>query len=921
MKDPFKVRFSRRQFLRASALAAGAAALSGSGSWVSRAAADGDVRVAAPGTAAAVAAGTAAVASAATAADQGYENVWIPTTCLSCAPHVKCSHLVHRVNGVAVRIVGNPAANFNQGKVCARANSMISQLYSPYRVKYPVKRTNPERGRGVDPKWVEISWEEAFNTVAQKLREVRADDPRKLVIIPGHIGTNLITDFASSFGTPNVIHGGTGTFCGGGSSTMSSWLVGEGHGYPDMARSKYVISFGAQSVQGSKGTPRQLKDYIDGRDQGVHVVNVSPMVTASTAKADEWVPLRPGTAMPFCLSLAHVLVNELHTYDAPFLKGKTNAPYLIGPDGKYVRDDTTQVEDKVRGKVGKPLVWDAAANVAKVFDDPTLGDVALEGSYTVNGVQAQTAFELLKAHVADFAPEKAQSITDVSADTIRRLAKEWADNAHIGETITIDGATMPYRPVAAIAESGAKGHIDTDHIVMASYLLCELVGAIGVPGAMNAAGMPNLAINPADGIVASPLNYRPIQYPSPVISQATLYPVQGGAGAITYLALNDPAAFKAPYVPTVLGFQGGNGQQLGGDPDTINKSFQQFKFIFAVSLVFDEPTEQADIVFPESSWLERYSYQAVTPHGCLTDADRKGGIGTSVYQPVVETVFDTKNGDDIWLELARRMGIAEGEKGLYAVINKAYGINAAHALPTTGSVTWTDVVDAVLRTKHGDEHGLDWFKENGLLLDKPVTAATFYGAAKFPKAKFPIYYEEFVVWRERLAQDIKQKGLNFKPSNDFILNAYQPLPVWREHPEHTAPASYPLYAINFKIMELFYGNIDQPWLNEWAFNNDPYATAILINPATAAGLGLKDGDQVEAQSFTGGKTRGQVKLTNLVMPNLIAIGGAWGARSAHIYPGARRGPHFNSLWKLSPEFLDPLRGGLDLTTRAQLVKA
>ena len=125
---------------------------------------------------------------------------------------------------------------------------MISQLYSPYRVKYPVKRTNPERGRGVDPKWVEISWEEAFNTVAQKLREVRADDPRKLMMIPGHIGTNLLSNFGSAFGTPNVVSAGTGTFCGGGSSTISSWLVGEGHGYPDRARSKYVISFGAQSI-------------------------------------------------------------------------------------------------------------------------------------------------------------------------------------------------------------------------------------------------------------------------------------------------------------------------------------------------------------------------------------------------------------------------------------------------------------------------------------------------------------------------------------------------------------------------------------------------------------------------------------------------------------------------------------------------
>src|SRR5450756_2226380 len=91
MKGMFNVRLSRRQFLRASAVAAGAAALSGSGGWVSNAFADAETR---------------AVTQTGTTADQAYENVWIPTTCLSCAPHVKCSHLVHRVNGVAVRVKG-----------------------------------------------------------------------------------------------------------------------------------------------------------------------------------------------------------------------------------------------------------------------------------------------------------------------------------------------------------------------------------------------------------------------------------------------------------------------------------------------------------------------------------------------------------------------------------------------------------------------------------------------------------------------------------------------------------------------------------------------------------------------------------------------------------------------------------------------
>jgi len=896
MHNVFNVPLSRRQFLRASALAAATTALPG-----------------VPG-------GKVLAAMAATEAVKAQEDHWIPTTCLGCAPHVKCSHFVHRVNGVALRLRGNPAAPFNQGKNCARANSMISQLYNPYRVKFPVKRTNPRKGPGVDPKWVEISWDEAFDTVAKKLRELRADNPGKLVMMPGHLGPNLLRPFADVYGTPNVTFGGTAVFCGGGSSTIASYLLGEGHGYPDMPYAKFVISFGAQSIQGAKGTPKQLADYLRGKDQGLRIVNVAPMVTASTAKSDEWVPIKPGTTLPFCMSMAYVLVHELRTYDAAFLKTKTNAPYLIGSDGKYVRDVTATADDTARGaKLGKPLVWDVATGEAKPFDDPTIGEVALEGSFTVGGVAARPVFEILKDHLRSYTPDAASAITDIPATTIRRLAKEWADNACIGKTIAIDGVTLPYRPVAAVAEGGAKGHIDNDQIVFAAYLLGELVGAIGVPGAMISPAPPALRTNPADGLVASAFSYKPIEFPLRGIGRGGLYPTAEWPGMWTFLTMSDPQRYAPPYTPEVLGFQGGNPQQLAADPEVFDAAFRNFKFIFAVSLVFDDPTEQADIVFPESSWLERYAFQAVTPHGSLSELDRKAGIGTSIYQPVVDNVFDTRSGDDIWLELARKIGIAEGPNGLYARINRNYGLRNENALPESGSISWADIVDRALKSKHGADRGLDWFKSTGLLVDKPVTAGQFYAAAKFPKARYPIYFEEFVGWRERLAKDIQDKNLQFKPSNEFVLESFRPLPSWRPHPEHTAPAKFPFYAINFKLMELHYGNIDQPWLNELARTMDPYATAILVNPKAAAKLGLKDGNEVVIESFTGGKTQGQVKLTNLVRPDVVAIGGAWGVRSAHIHPWARKGPHFNSLLKLSEEFLDPVRGGVDLTTRVRLI--
>ena len=109
------------------------------------------------------------------------EDVWEPTICMMC--YNGCGIKVHRVNGVIVKIEGNPDCPRSRGKLCAKGNAGIMALYSPSRLKTPLKRTNPEKGIGVDPKWVEIGWEEALDTIAEKLREVREDDPRKLLFM------------------------------------------------------------------------------------------------------------------------------------------------------------------------------------------------------------------------------------------------------------------------------------------------------------------------------------------------------------------------------------------------------------------------------------------------------------------------------------------------------------------------------------------------------------------------------------------------------------------------------------------------------------------------------------------------------------------------------------------------------------------
>ncbi|MBI2986687.1 MAG: thiosulfate reductase, partial [Deltaproteobacteria bacterium] len=73
-----------------------------------------------------------------------------------------CGIVAHRKNGVLVKIEGDPGCPASEGHLCPKGQAGLIGLYDPSRVKTPLVRTNPEKGMGVDPKWREISWEEAL---------------------------------------------------------------------------------------------------------------------------------------------------------------------------------------------------------------------------------------------------------------------------------------------------------------------------------------------------------------------------------------------------------------------------------------------------------------------------------------------------------------------------------------------------------------------------------------------------------------------------------------------------------------------------------------------------------------------------------------------------------------------------------------
>ena len=130
------------------------------------------------------------------------------TTCYMCA--CRCGIRVHLRDGQVRYIDGNPDHPLNQGVICAKGSAGIMKQYSPARLTKPLKRREgAERGDG---DFVEIEWEEAFATLAERLAKIRATDPKKFALFTGRDQMQALTGlFARQFGTPNyAAHGG---FC------------------------------------------------------------------------------------------------------------------------------------------------------------------------------------------------------------------------------------------------------------------------------------------------------------------------------------------------------------------------------------------------------------------------------------------------------------------------------------------------------------------------------------------------------------------------------------------------------------------------------------------------------------------------------------------------------------------------------------
>jgi thiosulfate reductase/polysulfide reductase chain A len=229
----------------------------------------------------------------------------------------RCGVVVHTVNGVVRKIDGNPADPKSRGMLCARGQGGVSFMYDPDRLQSPMIRTG-ERGSG---QFKEVTWEEALDYVAAALLQVKEKHGEESLAVFGHTsGDHWFADhFAQAWGTPNAAKPSS-SLCLSPRDEAATLTYGSavgGHEPVDWDTIQAFTLIGSHIGEDARNT--LMQDFANAQARGAKVIVVDPRFSSVAAKADYWLPIKPGTDTALMLAWMNVLITE-SLYDAAYVE-------------------------------------------------------------------------------------------------------------------------------------------------------------------------------------------------------------------------------------------------------------------------------------------------------------------------------------------------------------------------------------------------------------------------------------------------------------------------------------------------------------------------------------------------------------------------------------------------------------------------
>ena len=857
------------------------------------------------------------------------------TTCYMCA--CRCGIKVHLRDGQIRYIEGNKDHPINKGVLCGKGSAGIMQHYSPARLTKPLRRVG-ERGSG---EFEEIEWDDALEIVADRMKKIRIDDPKKLAFFTGRDQSQALTGWwASQFGTPN--HAAHGGFCSVNMAAAGLYSIGGSFwefGEPDWERTEYFMMFGVAEDHDSNPIKMGLSTL---KARGAKFVSVNPVKTGYSAIADEWVGVRPGSDGAFVLALIHELLHA-DKIDLDYLVRYTNAHWLVIQDAGAADDGLF-----ARGADGEPLCWDQ--NTGQLADARLAGVApAVVGEHMLeDGRKAVPSFQLMADRYMDmnYGPEAAALKSGVAANHIRRIAAELAEAAFEKEIVLdvewTDWAgrkqeKMIGRPVAMHAMRGISAHSNGFHTCRAIHLLQMLLGTIDVPGGFRykppfprPCPPPQKPAGRPDQVNAStPLPGPPLGFPTGPedllvddegnpqrIDKAFSWEAPISAHGLMHMVITN--AWKGdPYpIDTLFMFMANmawnSSMNTSGVMDMLtdrNEETGEYKIPFIVysDAFWSETVPYCDIILPDTTYLERWDAVSMLDRP-ICSAD---GPADAIRQPVVEPDRDVRAFQSVLIDLGARIGLPgltnQDGSPKYPGGYPDYLVNHER-MPGIGSL-------AGWRGERGDSHGtgainpnqLDRYIENGCFWshefpdnqryfkhanrDYLEYAASMGWIGSSEQIVLQIYSEPMQKFR------LAAKGHgNIVPPDQHrerVEGYFDPLPTWYRpfESQDGGEDKYPFFAITQRPMAMYHSwGSQNAWLRQIHTSNRLY-----MNRFQAELEGIEDDDWVWVISHHS-RIKVQVRLMEGVERNTVWTWNAIGKRS-----GA---------WNLDPDSPEAKKGFL-----------
>lgn len=481
-------------------------------------------------------------------------------TCGICS--MGCAYIAHLKDGRITRLTGNPKDQVGEGKLCVKGYSSIRMLYDPDRLKYPMKRTNPEKGVGVDPGWVKITWDEAIEMTSSKLKGVLDDFGPEALMLIGRPKT-WTKHLVGALGLPNhIVHINT---CYSTHETIWRAVVtGSGKTWTvNYEDAKYILGFGWDGMGKSKN--HWGRSVNTARMNGAKMVILDPRQSITASKADEWIPVKPGTDLAFALAMIRTIINE-NLYDSDFVSN-----YTYG-------------------------------------------------------------FDELKAAVQEYTPEWASSICEVPAETIARVARDFA---------TIKPSVIAHHK----RDAGGPNYANSWRLNHCYVILDALVGSLDRPGGHILDRMPKLSdFAKTFGIPSYPASKK-----GPRIDSLEKFPLlyQRTKGSFSNLA--DAILRQEPY-PVKAAVVWKDNTLAFPNPRRLEEALATLDFIAVSDIYPSEIVQLADVVLPETTFFEGKGLNPRTYHAMYPQV---------ALRQALPTLHDCKSFGSVSVSMLRKMGYDE----------------------------------------------------------------------------------------------------------------------------------------------------------------------------------------------------------------------------------------------------------------------